>query len=302
MRAAIAWKTREELATILGMVGRASKIWLGSVGLLVVGTLAAPLAWAGPPPPPNGGEPPMRPGVRTSAPPPPSGSEGERLEAPSDPLVIDQRTPETDIGGTWKFSRAATNSEPNYVHQVEADPFFTINPIGYYQGVSLAGGNLPPFAPREVGGQSAVLTWTGFEQIEAGSRVFFQLSAAVEPKVVIQDDKVIVELPRTSVQVRNNRRKLITRYFKTPVTEVEIHRKGKTVHAVMQLRWPSEPTWSIQPGTNGYQVLVFEFPDTALGSASSASEAAQPSAEPEPSEPSPPEQPVADTTDPFLPT
>jgi hypothetical protein len=268
------------------MARRRSRLWFGSVGLLVF--LITPIASAGPPPPPPNTEPPPSEG-------------GEKVQAPSDPLVIDQRTPETDITGNWTFSRRSADNQPNYVAQSEEDPFFTVNPIGYYQGVSLAGGNLPPYAPTEVGGQTAVLTWTGFERTESSSRVFFQLSAAVEPQVVVAQDKVTIELPRTSVQVRNNRRKLITRYFKTPVTEVGIVRKGKSVHAIISLRWPAEPTWTIQPGTNGYQVLTFEFPDVA-GKADAQTEAAVPAppAEAEPAEE--PTKPAADSTNPFLPT
>ncbi|MFV8756496.1 AMIN domain-containing protein [Nannocystaceae bacterium ST9] len=294
---------------------RRSRVLFGSAALLVVGTLAAPLAWAGPPPPPpNAEQPPMRPGTGNTAPPPPDSvsdsgdAGGSRLEAPRDPLVIDQRTPETDMTGAWKYSRGGS-SEPNYVRQSDEDPFFTVNPIGYYQGVSLSGGNTPPFAPREVGGQTAVLTWTGFERLESSSRVFFQLSAAVEPEVVVSADEVIVDLPRTSVQVRNNRRKLITRYFKTPVTEVQIHRKGKQVHAVIELRWPSEPTWSVQPGTNGYQLLVFEFSDaSAKSEADTSSTQGQPPASGSPdsasseSEDAIDPEKAPDSTNPFLPT
>lgn len=209
--------------------------------------------------------------------------------------------------GAWKFSRGHGSAGPNYVRSADDDddPYFTVNPIGYYQGVSLGGGNLPPFAPREVGGSTAVLTWTGFERTEAGSRVFFQLSAAVEPEVAITTDKITITLPRTSVQVRNNRRKLITRFFKTPVDEVEIHRKGKTVQAIVELRWPAEPTWKIEPGSNGYQLLVVEFPDVgAKADADSEVTTGQPPAEavPEPPSEAVPEQPAADSTDPFLPT
>ncbi|MCA9699125.1 MAG: hypothetical protein KC431_16500, partial [Myxococcales bacterium] len=198
-----------------------------------------------------------------SAPPAPvrdDGGSGGGSSAPSDPLVIDQRTPDTDLTGTWGFSRGGA-SGPNYIASAEDDPFFAVNPVGYYQGVSVGGGNMPPFAPKEIGGQSAVLIWTGFERTDAGSRVFFQLSAAVEPEVVIEAGKVTVKLPRTSVTVRNNRRKLITKYFKTPVEEVLVSRKGKDVLAVLALRWEATPTWSVQPGNNGYQVLVFDFAD-----------------------------------------
>jgi len=181
--------------------------------------------------------------------------------APSDPLIIDQRTPDTDLSGAWGFSHRASFGGPNYVRRVEDDPFVMINPIGYYQGVQVGNGSLPPFAPREIGGQSAVLTWTGFERGTDTSRVFFQLSAAVEPTVDVDGLSVEVRLPQTAIKVRNNRRKLITKYFNTPVNEVRIRRKGKDVVVVLALRWEATPTWSLEPGVNGYQMLVFEFAD-----------------------------------------
>ncbi|NVB41827.1 hypothetical protein G6O69_28600 [Pseudenhygromyxa sp. WMMC2535] len=249
----------------------------GSVALM----LASATAWASPPPPPppqrgdsasastgssgssaastraSSGSTTLR---SSSAPPPPSANTDSG--GVSDPLTIDQRTPDTDLTGTWTFSRGAVSRSPNYIASVDEDPFFTVNPVGYYQGVSLDGGNTPPFAPTEVGGQSAVLTWTGFERGEASSRVFFQLSTGVEPEVVVEDGRVRVKLPRTSVTVRNNRRKLITRYFNTPVEEVLVSRKGKDLQVDLVLRWAATPTWDTKPGPNGYQLLVFEFPDT----------------------------------------
>ncbi len=277
----------------------------GSVALLLAGS-----AWAGPPPPPPSGDPPTeansRPGGNTAPPPPSSNAEGERLEAAGDPLVIDQRTPETDLTGAWQYSRRP-DTAPNYVQSSEEDRFFTVNPIGYYQGVSVESGNLPPYAPKEIGGQSAVLTWTGFERGENLSRVFLQLSAAVEPAVVISDERIVIELPRTAVQVKNNRRKLITRYFKTPVDEIDIRRKGKSVSVVLELRWPALPTWELQPAPNGYQLLVFEFADEP-----SKAPAPPPAPPPmrEPSEPptsEPAEAPTSepaneDEPGPFLPT
>lgn len=223
----------------------------GTAALLLV----AGVAWAGPPPPPpsTGDRP-------ASAPPAPTGA--GRIEAePADPLVIDQRTPDTDLTRQWTFSRG-DGGGPNYVRSADEDPFFSINPVGYYQGVSLGGGNLPPFAPKEIGGDSAVLTWTGFERGEASSRVFFQLSAAVEPVITSEGLRVLVKLPRTSVKIRNNRRKLITKFFKTPVNEVKLSRAGKDLLVAVELRWAAEPSWRFEPGANGYQVLVLEFADT----------------------------------------
>jgi hypothetical protein len=178
--------------------------------------LVAGPAWAGPPPPPPGGgaEAPSS-APPSSAPPPPTGG---KLEAPpADPLVYEQG--EDNLTNNWAYSRRAS-SGPNYVGGDEDDAFFTVNPIGYYQGVSVGGGNLPPYAPKEIGGQSSVLTWTGFERSESSSRVFFQLSASVEPEISVEGLRVFVKFPRTSVTTRNNQRGLITKFFKTPVTEV----------------------------------------------------------------------------------
>lgn len=220
--------------------------------------MVASSAWAGPPPPPpSSGD--DNDGRTNSAPPPPSSG---RIETtPSDPLVIDQRTPDTDLQTNWTYSRGGARG-PNYIGTPDDDPFFNVNPVGYYQGVTLSGGNLPPFAPTEVGGASAVLTWTGFERTDASSRVFFQLSTSVEPEISVEGMRVFVKLPRTSVKIRNNRRKLITKFFKTPVNEVKVSRTGKDVLVVLELRWEATPTWRFEAGPNGYTVLVMEFPDT----------------------------------------
>jgi hypothetical protein len=168
---------------------------------------------------------------------------------------------EANLTGNWAFSRGAS-SGPNYVRGEDDDPFFTVNPIGYYQGVSVAGGNLPPYAPKEIGGESSVLTWTGFERSESSSRVFFQLSSSIEPEISVEGLRVFVKFPRTSVTTRNNQRGLITKFFKTPVTEVKLSRSGKDMLAVLELRWEATPIWRFETGANGYRVLVLEFSDT----------------------------------------
>jgi hypothetical protein len=232
--------------------------------------LVAGSAWAGPPPPPpssgadatdrapSSDAPPPPP---TNTPPPPPSAGGGKAEAPktADPLVYEQG--EDNLTGNWTFSRGAS-SGPNYVRGDQDDPFFTVNPIGYYQGVSVGGGNTPPYAPKEIGGESSVLTWTGFERGESSSRVFFQLSSSVEPEISVEGLRVFVKFPRTSVTTRNNQRGLITKFFKTPVTEVKLSRSGKDMLAVLELRWEATPVWRFETGANGYRVLVLEFSDT----------------------------------------
>ena len=271
---------------------------MGRRRLLVVTTptvallLLSSAVWAAPPPPP----PPTERGETTTiAPPPPSSGGGDRLEGgAADPLVIDQRTPETDLTGVWSYNRSGAQ-QPNYVREADDDPFYTVNPIGYYQGVSVGGGNLPPFAPKEVGGDSAVLTWTGFQRKQASSQVFFQLSASVEPDITVESGRVFIKLPRTAVKIRNNRRSLITKYFKTPINEVKVSRAGKDVLVVLELRWEATPSWRFEVGQNGYQVLIVEFPDAPNQDGG---------APPAPPHPAPPAKAADQTGDdaPFLPS
>jgi hypothetical protein len=294
------------VATITWMLRRRLVVTPATAALLLV----AGSAWAGPPPPPppsangtdapsdsppNGGE--VRPGgAPINAPPPPPTAGGKTDGTPKDPMVIDQRTPETDLTGNWAFSRGA-GSGPNYVRGADDELFLTVNPIGYYQGVSVTSGNLPPYAPKEIGGESAVLTWTGFERGETSSRVFFQLSASVEPEISVEGLRVFVKFPRTSVATRNNQRGLITKFFKTPVNEVKLSRSGKDMVAVLELRWEATPIWRFETGTNGYRVLVLEFSDTQdQGAVTDPNVPSQPST-PTDGEP---EKPPAPPT-PFLP-
>lgn len=212
--------------------------------------IASPALADGPPPPP-----PSSPstGPSSGGPPPPSptgpvvgptrGGEGGSV---SDP-VIDQRTPETDVAGSWGYSNTES-PRPNYVRP-ERDSILTINPIGSYAGVDLDGRNIPPFAVVSPEINSAVLTWTGFGMRPGrASRVFFKLSSDVTDYVVDQQGKrIVITLPNTTINVRNNRRRLDTRYFDTPVIEVKVRRDKSSTKISILLREEATPTISIQP-------------------------------------------------------
>jgi hypothetical protein len=296
-------ESRRWLATIGTMIRR-RLVPTATAALLLVGMTG--VAWAGPPPPPppptdnadapseaQPGSAPNNAPINVPPPPPSSGKSDAQPKTTSDPMVVDQRIPSQDLGGNWTYSRGGS-SGPNYVRGAdEEELFLTVNPIGYYQGVSVSSSNLPPYAPKEIGGESAVLTWTGFERGETSSRVFFQLSASVEPEISVEGLRVFIKFPRTSVATRNNQRSLITKFFKTPVNEVTISRSGKDMIAVLDLRWEATPTWRVETGSNGYRVLVFEFSDTQD---QVITDTTQPST-PTDGQPQPPAPPT-----PFLPT
>jgi hypothetical protein len=186
-----------------------------------------------------------------------TGASAGEAGTPEDPFA-DSREASEEAKASWGYS-SGEGGEPLYVApEVEE---LIINPIGYYQGVTLAGENAPPFAPQNLGLTPAVMTWVGFERGDGVSRVFVQVSAAVAHQVEQGDLRWSIRLPSTSVNVRNNQRRLDTSFFKTPVTEVQIRRAGADTVLVLALRRDAVPNVSWRPGSNGYQLLVMEFAD-----------------------------------------
>jgi hypothetical protein len=172
--------------------------------------------------------------------------------------VIDQgRDTSEEAASAWSYSTGG--APPPRYQSSDAKTEFSINPVGYYQGVSTTGEALPPFAPQTLG-DAAVLTWTGFEMHEGGSRVFVQLSASVVHDAEVEANRVRITLPSTSVNVRNNKRYLDTRYFDTPVRRVSVRRSGSDTVVTIDLREDVRaPNVGMRAGANGYQMLVVEF-------------------------------------------
>jgi hypothetical protein len=183
-----------------------------------------------------------------------TGAASEATPAPA------EEGPAKDLSNAWTYS-SEDAPEPAFVKS-EREAELTINPIGFYQGVSVTGENLPPHVAQELGVMPAVLTWSGFERTDTGSRVFFQLSAGVEYELSSQGMLVSIRLPNTSSSVRNNIRQLDTRYFRTPVTLVTMKPRGAEMVISLKLRREAAPEVSMVDGEHGYKVLMLEFPDT----------------------------------------
>jgi len=236
--------------------GRARR--LGSS--LTLGCALTSLGWsaialAAPPPPPPSNLPPPSDGAPTGRARQTQGA-NESNETP----VVDQRTTSTDLTEAWGYS-SSDGMRPNYVRN-EREAGLAVNPIGYYQGVTVEGVNLPPYTPSEMGVQPVVLTWTGFERKPRSSRAFFQLSSGTAYQVDRQGFIISLRLPNTSVSVRNNARRLDTSYFRTPLTEVSLRKDGADLIITMELRREAAPSIQITEGQNGYKLLVVEFADT----------------------------------------
>jgi hypothetical protein len=135
---------------------------------------------------------------------------------------------------------------------------------GKYGGVT-PGSNVsnplpqPPASPPH-------LIWTGFQPTATGSRVFFQTTGPVEFEVKeghvsrAGHSTVAVLLRGCRIYMANNRRKLDTRAFSTPVQSVSAKQRRENVELLITLREPASATPGTEAGPNGTRFLVFDFP------------------------------------------
>ena len=117
----------------------------------------------------------------------------------------------------------------------------------------------PPASPPH-------LIWTGFQPTATGSRVFFQTTGPVEFEVKeghvskAGRSTLTVLLRGCRIFMANNRRKLDTRAFSTPVQSVLAKQRRENVELLISLREPASATPGTEAGPNGTRFLVFDFP------------------------------------------
>jgi hypothetical protein len=137
-------------------------------------------------------------------------------------------------------------------------------PGGKYGGVTPEGkaNNPLPQAPAS----PPSLIWTGFQPTATGSRVFFQTTGLVEFEVKeghlskAGHSTLTVLLRGCRIFMANNRRKLDTRAFATPVQSISAKQRRKDVEVLITLREPASSTPGTEAGPNGTRFLVFDFP------------------------------------------
>lgn len=137
-------------------------------------------------------------------------------------------------------------------------------PAGKYGGVT-PGNNTSNPLPQSPS-SSPHLIWTGFQPTATGSRVFFQTTGQVEFEVKEGHvskgghSTLTVLLHGCRIHMANNRRKLDTRAFPTPVQSVSAKQHGKDVALLITLREAARSTPGTEAGPNGTRFLVFDFP------------------------------------------
>jgi hypothetical protein len=123
------------------------------------------------------------------------------------------------------------------------------------------------------------LIWSGFQSGDNGSRVFFQTNGPVtfalgKPGAAHggKPGTVSIFLRNCRIHLRNNSRHLDTRFFATPVEGVTAVQRRKDVELLISLKQPASPTPRTEPGPDGTQFLVLDFPPgqplAEMGSAS----------------------------------
>jgi hypothetical protein len=126
------------------------------------------------------------------------------------------------------------------------------------------GGSYVPSLPAGKG--KPAITWTGFApQADGSSRVFVQLTHAVEHDLSANGKTVTLKLKKTRVHLRNNRLPIDTRFFSSPVDRVSVKRKGKDSMVVCDMRVDSTPAVREETDAHGYSYVVLEFPAGSYG-------------------------------------
>jgi hypothetical protein len=124
------------------------------------------------------------------------------------------------------------------------------------------GRNPLPAPPKD----GPYLVWTGFQMTPTGSRVFLQTTQTVQfdlkegPTKKSGKSILAVLLRGCRIFMENNRRKIDTRYFATPVSGVSARRRGHDVEVRISLRAPAEAVPHGEAGPNGTQFVILDFP------------------------------------------
>lgn len=87
-------------------------------------------------------------------------------------------------------------------------------------------------------GKTPRVTWIGFQQLAAASRVFIKTDRIVIYTLYKPDRKtIIIEFPKAMVPLKNNARQLLTRNFRSNIERVSIreNRRDSSVKVVIEL-------------------------------------------------------------------
>lgn len=130
---------------------------------------------------------------------------------------------------------------------------------GEYGGVTPGLPTLPRIVLPRDASQRCYVTWTGFQVLPSGSRVFLQLNRTPDKAVHTTAGEIRVELGGCRVYRWNNLRPLDLRFFDTPVSSARVRwsrRQGATLH--VQLKRAVQPQVEVAQ-LQGWTYLFLTF-------------------------------------------
>jgi hypothetical protein len=156
------------------------------------------------------------------------------------------------------------------------------HPRGTYLGVK-PGGPEQPAVKVGPGIRPSIITWPGFTMLpDGGSRVFLQLSAAVDIAHQAFPNKVVVDLQNARIAGHTNRYPLETRFFNTPVMRATVKRTRSSTTLEITLRAAATPYVSGTTAQSGYYFVYVDFPPGQYLTAETTPAADEPPAPDEP--------------------
>ena len=168
--------------------------------------------------------------------------------------------------GAVAFARPAVGQTIVAPSPLEQSMQATPTPAGQqkYDGVVPGSGGKNPLPALPKAG--SYLVWTGFQMTDTGSRVFLQTTRAVEFALDAGrpgksgKSTLSVRLEACRIFMANNRRRIDTRFFATPVAGVSARQKGHNVEVRIALREIANAVPHTEAGPEGTQFVVLDFP------------------------------------------
>jgi hypothetical protein len=177
--------------------------------------------------------------------PPPAGN------APVEPPADDQTT---------SPSASQPLAPPAMNQPLDGPPARERPPVGY-AGVPGPEGRSPFAAPKS---DPPRLVWTGFKMAGDRSELFLQTTRPITFEVTEatagRAPKLSVFLRNCRIHLKNNARRIDTRFFASPVEQVSARQRRKDVELMVTLEGAAAPTTRTEPGPDGTHFLVLSFP------------------------------------------
>ncbi len=110
------------------------------------------------------------------------------------------------------------------------------------------------------------LVWTGFKMAGDRSEIFLQTTREVAHELAAgkaaagRPGALTLLLRNCRIHLRNNARKIDTRFFATPVESVSARQRKKDVELQIALKDAVVPEVRVQPGPDGTHFVVVSFP------------------------------------------